>query len=218
MVWFMNNAADIMGYAWAHVWLSALPIVVGLIVAVPLGWAANALGRLRGVVLALVGVLYAIPSLPLLMVLPSLLGTRILDPLNIEVALAMYAVALMTRYAADAFASVDPQLVTSATAVGFGRLGRFFAVESPQAGPVLLAGMRVVAVSTVSLVTVGSLIGVNSLGFLFVEGYQRGYATEILVGGVGTVLIALVFDRLLVWGGAMAMPWTRVGRKEVDIR
>jgi osmoprotectant transport system permease protein len=82
-------------------------------------------------------------------------------------------------------------------------------VELPLAGPVLLAGLRVVSVSTVSLVTVGSVIGVNSLGFFFIDGYQRAFFTEVWVGIIGTVLIALVFDMLLVLLGRLLMPWSR---------
>ena len=68
----------------------------------------------------------------------------------------------------------------------------------PLAGPVLLAGLRVVSVSTVSLVSVGALIGVSSLGSLFTDGYRRDFGTEIVAGVIGTVVLALVFDLILV--------------------
>lgn len=74
----------------------------------------------------------------------------------------------------------------------------------------MLAGLRVVMSSTVSLVTVGSLIGVSSLGTLFTEGYQRAFVLEILTGVVATLLVALILDGLLVGLGKLAMPWTRI--------
>jgi len=82
-------------------------------------------------------------------------------------------------------------------------------VELPLSGPVLLAGMRVVAVSTVSLVTVGAVIGVQSLGSLFTDGFQRGIQAEIIAGLVATVALALLFDGALVLAGRLLMPWTR---------
>jgi osmoprotectant transport system permease protein len=80
------------------------------------------------------------------------------------------------------------------------------------AGPVLLAGLRVVSVSTVSLVSVGALIGVSNLGSLFTDGYRRAFTTEILVGVGGIVVLAVVFDLLLVLAGRVLMPWASISR------
>lgn len=207
MSWVLGNWPQIWQYGIAHVLLSFPPVIAGFLISLPLGWLAARHRVTRGALLAAGGVLYAIPSLPLFVLLPSIIGTKILDPLNVEVALTIYAVALLLRTTADAFAAVDPGVRLSATAVGFGPWRRFLTVELPLAGPVLLAGVRVVSVSTVSLVSVGSVIGVNSLGFFFLDGYQRFFPTEVWVGIVGTVLIALVFDALLVLAGRLLMPW-----------
>lgn len=209
MNWLEGNWQQLVDYGLAHVWLSIPPIVLGLVISVPLGWLANRYRLSRGVLLTLGGILYAIPSLPLFVLLPAIIGTKILDPINVEIALTLYALALMLRTTADALASVSGDVKLSATAVGYGTLRRFLGVELPLAGPVLLAGLRVVSVSTVSLVTVGSVIGVNSLGFFFLDGYQRSFFTEVWVGIIGTVLIALVFDALIVLAGRLLMPWTR---------
>ena len=79
----------------------------------------------------------------------------------------------------------------SATSVGYSAAGRFWGVELPLAGPVLLSGLRVVVVSTVSLATVGAVIGVQSLGSLFTDGFQRGIQAEIITGIVATIALAL---------------------------
>lgn len=211
MSWLAGNWSQVSQYGLAHIWLSIPPIVLGFVLSVPLGWVANRFALTRGALLTIGGILYAIPSLPLFALLPSLIGTRILDPINVEIALTLYAVALMLRTTADGLAAVSGDVKLSATAVGYGAGRRFFGVELPLAGPVLLAGLRVVSVSTVSLVTVGSVIGVNSLGYFFIDGYQRAFYTEVWVGIIGTVLIALVFDALLVLVGRVLMPWTRRG-------
>jgi osmoprotectant transport system permease protein len=208
MNWFAENWQQLLAYTAAHVGLSIPPIVVGFALSLPLGWLANRYRASRGVLLSGAGILYAIPSLPLFVLLPSIIGTKILDPLNVEVALSLYALALMLRTTADGLAAVDGDVKLSATAVGYGAWRRFFGVELPLAGPVLLAGLRVVSVSTVSLVTIGSVIGVNSLGFYFLDGYQRDFPLEVWVGIVGTLIIALVFDGVLTLGGRFLMPWT----------
>ena len=209
MSWVLSNLGQVAQYGLLHIWLSIPPIVLGFVLSVPLGWLANRFELTRGALLTIGGILYAIPSLPLFALLPSLIGTRILDPLNVEIALTLYAVALMLRTTADGLASVSGDVKLSASAMGYGAARRFFGVELPLAGPVLLAGLRVVSVSTVSLVTVGSVIGVNSLGFFFIDGYQRAFFTEVWVGIIGTVLIALAFDVLLVLLGRLLMPWSR---------
>ncbi|HEY0247492.1 MAG TPA: ABC transporter permease subunit [Gryllotalpicola sp.] len=212
MSWLVANWGQVSSYGLAHLWLSLPPIVIGFVLSIPLGWVANRYRLSRGVLLTIGGILYAVPSLPLFALLPSLIGTRILDPINVEIALTLYALALMLRTTADGLGAVSGDVKLSASAIGYGAWRRFFEVELPLAGPVLLAGVRVVSVSTVSLVTVGSVIGVNSLGFFFLDGYQRAFPTEVWVGILGTVLIALVLDVLLVLLGRALMPWAR-GRR-----
>ncbi|WP_168627522.1 ABC transporter permease [Cryobacterium sp. BB307] len=210
MNWLWNNLDLVLELSVEHLRLSLPPIILGFIVSVPLGWLAYRYKLTRGLVLTLAGLLYTIPSLALFVLLPPLLGISFLSELNVLIALTIYAVALMTRSVADGLASVDPIVRESATAVGYSPWRRFFSVELPLAGPVLLAGLRVVAVSTVSLVTVGVFVGVRSLGFLFTNGLQRGIIVEIVTGIVMTVVIALILDGLLVLLGRLVLPWTRL--------
>lgn len=209
MTWVLANLGLIWSRTLEHVVLSLPPIVLCFLIALPLGWLANHYRVSRGVILTGAGLLYAVPSLPLFFVLPAVIGTGLRSPLNVIIALTLYGVALMVRVVADGLNSVDADVRQSASAVGFSTWSRFWQVELPLAGPVLLAGMRVVAVSTVSLVTVGAVIGVQSLGSLFTDGFQRGIQAEIVAGLVATVGLALIFDGALVLAGRMLMPWTR---------
>jgi osmoprotectant transport system permease protein len=209
MDWVWSNFDQIWALTLSHIVLSVLPVVVGFVLSVPLGWLASRYQITRSILLLASGILYTIPSLALFVVLPAVLGTGILDPTNVVVALSIYAVAIMVRSAADAFASVPIEVQDSATAMGFSPLQRFLAVDLPLAGPVLLAGVRVVSVSTVSLVTVGSLIGVSTLGNLFLDGFQRSFFEEIITGIVAVLLVAIIFDTGLVLIGRLAMPWNR---------
>jgi osmoprotectant transport system permease protein len=218
MDWVLANGGLIASLTLDHLRLSAIPIVLGFAISVPLGWVAHRYTWSRGVVLTLVGLLYTIPSLALFMLLPPLLGISVLSEINVIIGLTVYAVAIMVRIVADAFASIDPAALRAATAVGYAEWGRFFAVELPLAGPVLLAGLRVVAVSTVSLVTVGVLVGVQSLGYFFTDGFQRRIIPEVLTGVAMTVVVALVFDGLLFLIGRMIMPWAAAQKLEVGAR
>ena len=213
MSFLWSNFGQVWNLTLSHVWLSALPIVIGFVISLPIGWVANRYRLTRAALLTIGGILYAIPSLPLFFAMPALIGTQILSPLNVIVALSIYALALMVRTTADALASVPGDVLQSATAVGFSAWRRFWTVELPLAGPVLLAGLRVVSVSTVSLVSVGALLGVPNLGQLFTKGLNGYYPEEVAVGIVMIMLLALVFDLILVGLGRLLMPWTSADRR-----
>jgi osmoprotectant transport system permease protein len=207
--WIIENWPTLWGETVVHLELSVPPIVLSFVLSVPIGWVANRFRWSRGVLLTVAGLLYAIPSLPLLLVIPTLIGTSLSSPINLVIALTLYGMALMVRSTADALAEVDADVRQSATAVGFSSWQRFWRVELPLAGPVLLAGLRVVVVSTVSLVTVGAVLGVNGLGLAFTDGLQRTIVAEIVAGIVLVVVLALVLDGLLVLLGRALMPWQR---------
>ncbi|MCU1529573.1 MAG: transporter permease [Frondihabitans sp.] len=213
MNWVIENAGQLVGQALVHLELSIPPIVLSFVLSVPIGWVANRFRWSRAVLLSIAGLLYAIPSLPLLITIPVLIGTVFADPINVIIALTLYGMALMVRSTADALDAVDADVKQSATAVGFSAWKRFWQVEFPLAGPILLAGLRVVVVSTVSLATIGGVLGVNGLGLAFTDGLQRSIISEIVAGIVLVVVIALVLDGLLVLLGRALMPWTRATRE-----
>ncbi len=215
MQWLWENRELVFGLTLEHVGLSVIPIIVGFIACIPLGWLANRFRMTRAIQLTLFGILFTIPSLALFVTLPSVLGTKILNPINVVVALTIYAIAIMVRGAADAFESVSRDVIQSATAVGFSSISRFWTVEFPLAGPVLLANLRVVSVTTVSLLSVGALVGNGALGYLFINGYQRDFPTEVMIGIVFTLIVAIAFDQALVGIGRLLMPWTRGSKKVV---
>nr|WP_206687524.1 ABC transporter permease subunit [Microbacterium yannicii] len=191
-----------------HLRQSAVAIAAGFVLSIPLGWLAFRYTKLRGTVLTVIGLLYTIPSFALFALL-SLFGVPYLSELNLVIALTIYAVAIMTRSVTDGLASVDPVTRSAAVAVGFGAWRRFWTVDFPLAGPVVLAGLRVTAMSTISLATVGALIGVENLGYLFTNGSQRRIVAEVFAGVVAVVVIAVVIDGLLMLAGRALMPWTR---------
>lgn len=210
MTWALDHLGDILARAGQHAWLAGLPLLIGLVIAVPLGWLAARRPWLRTSLLTVTGLLYTIPSLALFILLPPLLGTRILDPVNVIIAMSIYTVALLTRTVADALSSVDPSTRQAAVAMGYGTFGRFRSVDLPLSIPVVAAGLRVAAVSNVSIVSVASLIGISQLGYFLTDGYARSFATEVWVGIVACLLLALVFDLAILATSRLLTPWTRV--------
>jgi len=212
MTWVLANLGMIAELALDHLRQSLIAIVVGFVLSIPLGWVAWRYRLLRGWVITVTGLLYTIPSLALLILLPTALGYRIPTEFNLIVGLTIYAIAILTRAVTDGLDSVDAGIRQAATAMGYGGFRRFFAVDLPLAGPVILAGLRVAAVSTISLATVGILVGVTNLGYLFTNGLQRRILEEVFAGVVAVVILALVIDVLLVLLGRLLMPWSRTAR------
>lgn len=211
MTWLSSNWGVIGSLTLAHLWTALPAIALSVLFSVPIArWAA--FSRRGGWVLSALSALYAVPSLPLLIVIPVIVGVTLRSPANMVIVLTLYGVAVLVRQVAEGFRAIQRATLQAANACGYSLPRRFVQVELPLATPVIVAGTRVVATSTVSLVTVGAFIGVRSLGTLFTDGFQRGLIAEVAAGLVATVLLALVIDALVQGIGWALTPWTRRGR------
>jgi osmoprotectant transport system permease protein len=212
MSWATSHIGIILSQAETHLYLAILPVVLGLIVSIPLGWLASRYRVARAILIPLGGILYTIPSLVLLVVLPVILGTQLLDEINLIVALTIYTCALLIRSIADSLASVPENVVAADNAIGYRSFGRFIGVELPLAVPVMFAGLRVATVSNISLVSVGALVGIGGLGQLLTAGFQIYNVPEVVTAIIAIVVLALVLDGLLVLLGRALSPWAKAAR------
>ncbi|UOR02560.1 ABC transporter permease subunit [Leucobacter allii] len=208
MIWPLANWGFVAELAWAHLLLSLPAIVLSVAVALPIGRFAFRRPRIGGPLLSLATLAYAIPALPLLIIIPALIGTPLRSWQTMVVVLGVYGVALLVRTVCDAFTAVDPALREAAVAIGYAPRGVFWRIDLPLAVPVLISGIRVVTVSTISLVTLGALVGIPSLGTLLTDGFQRGIAAEVWTGVLATVVLALVLDAAVLGIGRALTPWT----------
>lgn len=211
MNWLLENAAQARALTLEHLYLSIVPTVVGVVLALGLGLAFGNRPRTRAAITALASAIFTIPSLALFVVIPSVIGTQILDPLNVVIALSLYSTSLLVRTVFDALDAVAPEVLNAAEALGYSRARRRVFVDLPLALAPLAAGTRVAAVTNVSLVSVGAVIGVGGLGQLFVAGYQRNYPDQILAGIIVILVLALVLDRLIAGAARMLTPWLHRG-------
>ncbi len=187
--YFLDHRGEDLGYLWDHTWLSVLPVVVGLLLALPLGWLSRRFGWVYPPMMSITGLLYTIPSIALFVLIPPILGIGILNPIQVPIALSVYSVALLVRVVADGLGAVPEETLQAATAIGYKPLGRFFRVELPIAVPVITAGLRVAIVANVSIVTVAGTIGFDNLGRLFDTGLKlsvtKPYYPPIVLGIIG---------------------------------
>lgn len=217
--YFRDHFGDVITELWAHTWLSTVPVLIGLLLALPLGWIARRYSFTYPPIMTITGLLYTIPSIALFVLIPPLLGLDPLTPLQVPIALTIYSVALLVRVVADGLGSVSETTTNAATAIGYTGPRRFFAVDLPVAVPVISAGVRVAVVSNVSIVAVAGTIGMTNLGSLFDQGYQLSvdgpYYPPILLGLLLCILLALALDALVVLITRLLTPWRRAAAAPV---
>jgi len=195
-----------------HLRLSLVPVLAGLAIALPWGVLAWRRALLRRLTTVTASVVFTIPSLALFVVLPLLIPTRILDEANVIVALTLYTTALMVRVVLEALDAVPQQVRDAAGAIGYRPITRLLKVELPLSIPVLVAGLRVVVVTNISMVSVGAVIGIGGLGTWFTEGYQANKSDQIVAGIIAILMLAFVVDMLILLAGQLATPWARASR------
>jgi osmoprotectant transport system permease protein len=196
-------------YTWIHIRFTLQSLVLGAVVAFVLGFVAY---RWRGAYTPLLGItnaLYAIPSLAMFAILGTFFG--ILSDRSLIVAMAIYTLAILLRNMVEGLRGVSPAVIDASTAMGYRPTRRFLTVELPLALPTIVAGLRVAAVSTISILTVGGVIGRGGLGQMFRDGYVRDITVEVWAALIAVVVLALVADALIFLGGRLATPWTRAG-------
>lgn len=211
---YLSNAiyrSQLIDLFFQHIYLALLPVLLAVVIALPLGWAAHLNRTATAVMLGVSSVVYTIPSLALFIILPLAIGTAFTSTINIVIALTLYTVALLVRTVVDALESLPGPVLAAATAMGYRPLRRAVTVELPMAIPVLVSGLRVAVVSNVSLVSIGALLGSGGLGLLFIFGLNRSFVAPQIAALVLSALIALVADALLVLAQRLATPWLRVG-------
>jgi len=151
-----------------------------------------------------VNILYAVPSLALFIALIPAFG---LTDTTVVIALTVFSLCVILPNVVAGLRGVPASVKQAATAMGYGPARRLITVELPLAVPVIIAGLRIGVVAGVSLASIGQLIGVSSLGYLFIDGLQRSFPTEIYIGLFLVIVLALVCDLILITIRRFLTPW-----------
>jgi len=208
--WVANHLDDIWNRTVEHLILTGIAVAVGMAISLVLSVIALRYRWTYSPITWVTGVLYTIPSLALFAFLVPITGLSILTA---EIGLVSYTLLILIRNTVAGVDGVPPATVESARGMGYTDRGLFFAVELPLALPVIIAGIRIAAVTTIGLVTVTALIGQGGLGFFILRGLNLFYSpvgtTQIIVGTVVSVALAVAVDLTLVGIQRVATPWAR---------
>jgi osmoprotectant transport system permease protein len=207
--WIPDHLDDIRAQFLEHLLLTALPIVIGSVLAFPLALVALRYPRLYGPLLGVSGLLFTIPSIALFVLMIPFTGLRL--PTAI-IPLTIYTLLILIRNTVEGLRGVPREVREAAEAMGYTRGRQLLTVELPLALPVIIAGLRIATVSTIGLVTVTAIVGWGGLGQFFIDGFLRRFATPLLVGLVLSVVLAVSADLLLLAAQRALTPWERRAR------
>ena len=207
--WLDRNLDTVLEDLSEHIQIALVSLLLGCLIAFPIGLIAYRWRAAYGPLLAITQVLYTVPSLALFVLLINAVG---IGQTPVIIGLTIYSLVILVRNLVEGLRAVPPDVIDAATAMGFRQTRRLFAVELPIALPAVVAGLRLACVSNISLVSVGALIGTGGLGQLFIHGFQIDNPIEIWTGIVVTIALALALDLLIVGGGRLLTPWTRAVR------
>ena len=209
--WVGDHLAEIGSRLIEHLELTIIAVVIGFAISFPLAVLAHRRRWTYAPVTWAAGILYTIPSLSLFVILIPITG---LSATTVAIGLVSYTLLILIRNTTAGLAGVPADVVDSAVGMGFSTRQVLWHVEVPLAMPVIMAGIRIATVSTIGLVTIGSLIGRGGVGQFILEGLRTLFQTEILLGAVLAVALAFVADGVLLVVQRAITPWATDRRAE----
>ncbi|MGI5250987.1 ABC transporter permease [Actinacidiphila glaucinigra] len=192
-----------------HLWITAASVAAGVLLALPLALLARRWRAAQGPVLGVTTVLYTIPSLALFSLLVPVFG---ISASVVVTGLTLYSLTILVRNFLAGLDAVPEDAREAARGMGYGPIRLLWEVELPLALPAVMAGVRIATVATISLTTVGSIVGYGGLGNLIKEGMPSFFKAEVLTASVICVVFALVADLLLLGLQRLLTPWTRAAK------
>ena len=201
-----RNWGEVTDQLLIHTTLTLQALAIAIAIAFPLAVVARRIPRMSGPIMGVSGVLYTIPSFALFGLLAPYTG---IGRTTVLIGLVAYALLVLVRNIVVGLQSVDRDVTDAARGMGYTPMRMLFQVELPNALPSIISGVRIAAVTTVALVTVGVVVGYGGLGQLMFRGMQSDYRAQIMTATVLCLGLALVLDLLLALAGRLAQPWTR---------
>ena len=208
--WFGDHLDDLWEATVEHLLLTGVSVGIGIVLSMALAIVALRWRWTYGPLSQFASVLYTIPSLAAFALLWPLLG-GVRNRFTIAVvALTTYTVLILLRNIVTGIEGVDPGVREAAVGMGYRPVRLFLEVQLPLALPTIIAGIRIATVTIIGLVTVTALIGLGGAGGLILDGFRRGpLPTQVLAGILLSVLLAVVFDVVLLQAERLLTPWLR---------
>jgi osmoprotectant transport system permease protein len=194
MTYVFNHPGELTWRLLQHLELVAIAIAIAFTIALPLGTLAARNARIRGPLLGVLGTIYTLPSLALFGYLVPYFG---LGLVTTEIALVAYAQMILVRNVTLGLGGVPAPLRDAALGLGMTPWQSYWRVEIPQALPVIIGGVRLATVATVSIATLAGKIDAGGLGALLFAGLDNDDVNRIVAGSLAAAALAIGADLAL---------------------
>ncbi len=205
--WVIDNLDVLSRRTGEHMLVTVIAVVVGFVISFGLALLVRRYPRIYAPILAVSGILYAIPSIALFVLFIPITG---LSLLTAEIALVSYTLVILVRNIVTGLRGVPADVIEAAKGMGYTDMQRLWRVELPIAMPIIVAGLRIATVTTIGLVTIATLIGMGGLGYLIVNiGLQRRFPTATITGVLTVVLLSTLVDLAWLALQRRLTPWAK---------
>ncbi len=192
--YFIDNSSQILSLLLEHIELTVMAVGLAILIGVPIGIFISYVKKLGKPILGLANVMQAIPSMALLGFAIPFLGIGTLPAI---VMVVLYSLLPIIKNTYTGINSIQEQMIESATGIGLTRAQILMKIQIPLALPVIMAGVRISAVSAVGLMTLAAFVGAGGLGYLVYAGIRSINNLQILAGAIPACLLALFMDYTL---------------------
>lgn len=193
--WTLGDPTSIPSLLLAHLRITGISVLIGLMIAFPLALLAVRYARSYLPIITAAGLIYTLPSLAFMALLIPFTG---LNTPTVVIPLVLYAQVVLIRNIVAAIQAVDPALVDVGRAMGMNARQLQWRVVLPLALPVIVAGIRVATVTTIGIATIAPLFGVQNLGYLIFQGFNTSYSDQVMAGVILVSVLAIATDLALL--------------------
>ena len=194
MSWTLENYDRLAVALGEHVLMVATALAISLLIALPLGILTARRPVFYVATMGVTGVLYTVPALALFALLIPSMGLGLAPAIT---ALVLYSLLILVRNIAIGIRELPAELIEAADGMGYGRARRLLRIELPLALPVIVAGIRITAVTQIAVATVAAYINAGGLGDIIFQGITQDFGEKIVAGAVVTSLLAIAVDETL---------------------
>ena len=196
MTWFLRNWTDVVYALWEHIAISFTALVIAFALSLAIGVLAARRARLYGAVMTVSGFLYTIPTLAFLAFLIPLVG---LGRSNAIITMVAFSLMILIRSVATGIREVPADVIDAARGMGMDPRQILRQIELPLALPLIVAGLRVSAVTVISVTVVAAYVNAGGLGTLIFNGIASDHPAKIWAGALTACALAVAVDLLLAW-------------------
>lgn len=207
MDYLLNNFPIVWELLLEHLWMTLQALVLAVLVALPLALLITHYRQWSVPLLGALGILYTIPSLALIIFLLPFFG---LNARSVIIALVIYAQVILVRSLTIALQSIQPAILEAARGMGMNFWQRWWRVQVPLILPIFLAGLRIAAITTISVATIGAKFGAGGLGTLLFDGLTQSRDDKIVAGTIAVSLLAFAINGMFLGLERISSPTHRL--------